>query len=62
MTRLRTGVAALLAVMTLLAAAGPASAADERDWVTTLPREPVKIAAWPGGKKVAVCFVLYVEV
>jgi allantoinase len=50
------------AVMTLLASAAPASAADERDWVTALPREPVKIAAWPGGKKVAVCFVLYVEV
>jgi len=52
-------LAGLLVAIALLASAG---AADERDWVTALPRETVTVAAWPGGKKVAVCFVLYVEV
>jgi hypothetical protein len=32
------------------------------DWVTALPRQPIHVDAWPGNKKVAVCFVLYVEV
>ncbi|MGC1784808.1 MAG: hypothetical protein WA708_20000 [Acidobacteriaceae bacterium] len=36
--------------------------APAKDWITGLPREPIYVAAWPGGKKVAVCFVLYVEV
>ena len=31
------------------------------DWMTGLPREPIHLKAWPNGKKVAVCFVLYVE-
>lgn len=31
------------------------------DWMTSLPREPIHIKAWPNGKKVAVCFLLYVE-
>ena len=52
----------ILAAIALLAAAVPAAAADATDWITGLPREPVHVAAWPGGKKVAVCFVLYVEV
>jgi allantoinase len=30
--------------------------------VTALPRQQIHVAAWPGGKKVAICFVLYVEV
>lgn len=34
---------------------------NNTDWMTGLPREPIHVAAWPGGKKVAVCFVLYVE-
>ena len=29
--------------------------------MTNLPREPIHIASWPDGKKVAICFVLYVE-
>ncbi|WP_155911968.1 polysaccharide deacetylase [Methylobacterium sp. 77] len=33
-----------------------------RDAITGLPRQPVHVTAWPGGKKVAVTFVLYVEV
>jgi peptidoglycan/xylan/chitin deacetylase (PgdA/CDA1 family) len=31
------------------------------DWIAGLPREPIRVKAWPGGKRVAVCFVLYVE-
>jgi allantoinase len=31
------------------------------DWMTNLSREPIHVTAWPNGKKVAVCFVLYVE-
>jgi peptidoglycan/xylan/chitin deacetylase (PgdA/CDA1 family) len=32
------------------------------DWITGLPRQDIHMKYWPGGKKVAVCFVLYVEV
>ena len=39
-----------------------ASAQTTKDWITGLPREAIPVKAWPGGKKVAVCFVLYVEV
>src|SRR5579872_6070452 len=31
------------------------------DWMTGLSREPIHVATWPQGKKVAVCFVLFVE-
>ncbi|MBS0560919.1 MAG: polysaccharide deacetylase [Proteobacteria bacterium] len=50
--------------MAALAAAYPfpAAAQDTRDWMSGLPRETVHVKAWPGGKKVAVAFVLYVEV
>ena len=33
-----------------------------KDWITGLPREAIHVKSWPRGKKVAVCFVLYVEV
>src|SRR5205823_11554484 len=36
-------------------------AQDGSDWVTRLPREPVHVATWPAGKKVAVSFALFVE-
>jgi peptidoglycan/xylan/chitin deacetylase (PgdA/CDA1 family) len=39
-----------------------ASAQTSKDWITGLPREAIPVKAWPGGKKVAICFVLYVEV
>ena len=42
--------------------ASAASAQTSKDWITGLPREAIPVKAWPGGKKVAVCFVLYVEV
>jgi allantoinase len=52
----------LLALIGLLISAGPAVSENTRDWITGLPREPIHVKAWPAGKKVAVCFILYVEV
>ena len=56
----------LIAIRILLALVGFAAlvqrAAGAEDWITALPREPIHVDLWPGGKKVAVCFVLYVEV
>jgi hypothetical protein len=40
----------------------PAAAQDAVDRVTGFPRQPLHIAAWPGGRKVAVSFALFVEV
>jgi peptidoglycan/xylan/chitin deacetylase (PgdA/CDA1 family) len=57
MRALMTGVALigfLLSVSTAVA--------QTKDWITGLPRDAIHVAQWPGGKKVAVCFVLYVEV
>src|SRR5215470_2822882 len=49
----------------LLALHGPVGIAAAQnggpDWVTGFPRETVRVAAWPGGKKVAVSFALFVE-
>jgi allantoinase len=58
------GVAAglVLTLVGLLISARPAISENARDWITGLPREPIHVQAWPGEKKVAVCFVLYVEV
>src|SRR5499426_783433 len=36
-------------------------AQDGSDWVTRFPRDPIRVAAWPGGRKVAVSFALFVE-
>jgi allantoinase len=36
-------------------------AQESPDWVTGFPRAPVHVASWPGGKKVAVSFALFVE-
>jgi allantoinase len=52
----------LLIVAALLAAAAPTRSQTTKDWVTGLPRQTIHVKAWPGGRKVAVCFVLYVEV
>ncbi|HSY86081.1 MAG TPA: polysaccharide deacetylase, partial [Verrucomicrobiae bacterium] len=52
----------LLALVCLLGSGAPAFSQDSTDWITGLPRAPIHVQAWPGGKKVAVCFVLYVEV
>ena len=50
-----------IAMIGLLLSTGT-SIAQTKDWITGLPREQMPVKAWPGGKKVAVCFVLYVEV
>src|SRR4029453_11461529 len=51
----------LLSLLGLIAWASPSSSQTTKDWITGAPREPMPIKAWPDGKKVAVCFVLYVE-
>jgi allantoinase len=51
-----------LAIIYLFFLAIPARSEDSSDWITGLPRAPIHLKAWPGGKRVAVCFVLYVEV
>ena len=51
-----------LALIGLLISADQAVSENTSDWVTGSPREPIHIKAWPGGKKVAVCFVFDVEV
>src|SRR4051812_6675641 len=59
-------------VITLLIGGAPAAllvarfpstalAQDGTDWITAFPREPVHVAAWPAGRKVAVSFALFVE-
>jgi len=52
----------ILAIVCLLISASQAGSEDKSDWMTGLPREPIHVKAWPGGKKVAVCFILYTEV
>lgn len=52
-------VAALLAAAVL---ATPVAAQSDADWITGFPREQIRVEAWPEGRKVAICFVLYVEV
>ncbi|MBY0317768.1 MAG: polysaccharide deacetylase [Reyranella sp.] len=52
----------LLCLLGLLAWASPSSSQTTRDWITDFPREAMPIKTWPNGKKVAVCFVFYVEV
>ena len=52
----------LLVLIGLIVSTLPALAQQNTDWITGLPREPIHVVQWPGGKKVAVCFVLYVEV
>lgn len=58
--RLATGIS--LTLIGLMISAGPAVSENTNDWVTGLPREPIHVKEWPGGKKVAVCFIFYVEV
>ena len=57
-------IRALLAVLALFfASLFPAAgvAQEANDPVTGFAREPIHVAAWPGGKKVAVSFALFVE-
>ncbi len=53
--------ACLIAAAAVAVLAAAAVAQDGTDWITKFPRAPVHVAAWPGGKKVAVSFALFVE-
>ena len=54
---MRRFVPLLLAAAMLAAPA----AAQTKDWASGLQREVMPVKAWPEGRKVAICFVLYVE-
>jgi allantoinase len=58
--RLRGRAAKIALLLTVLLPA-VTSAQPETDPVTGFAREPVHITTWPGGKKVAVSFALFVE-
>src|SRR5262245_41651523 len=60
-SRLRDAIAALMFGSALVASAD-ALAQSTTDWISGLPRAPIPVKTWPEGRKVAVCFVLYVEV
>src|SRR4029077_11615596 len=51
----------LSALLGVIAWASPSYSQTTKDWITGAPREAMPIKVWPDGKKVAVCFVLYVE-
>ncbi len=51
-----------LTLLSLVAFATPVAAQTTKDWITGLPREAIRVKAWPDGKKVAICFMLNVEV
>jgi peptidoglycan/xylan/chitin deacetylase (PgdA/CDA1 family) len=55
-------VAGMVLGLLCLVSAAPAFSQDSTDWITGLPRTPIHVQAWPGEKKVAVCFILDVEV
>jgi peptidoglycan/xylan/chitin deacetylase (PgdA/CDA1 family) len=57
----RRGVVAALGLLVVALLASPTRAQDGRDRITGFPREPVRVAAWPAGRKVAVSFALFVE-
>lgn len=52
----------LLALLCVALWAASAVGQTVPDWITGAPREAMPIKQWPGGGKVAVCFVFYVEV
>ena len=54
----------ILVAALLVAAAFATSAAAQSslDWITGFQREQMQVKAWPEGRKVAICFVFYVEV
>ncbi len=55
------GLVAGLALLLAVQFTSATSAQDGIDPVTGFAREPVHVAAWPGGTKVAVSFALFVE-
>jgi allantoinase len=56
-----SGLVAALALLFAFQLPSVVLAQDGTDPVTGLPRDPVHVVAWPGGKKVAVSFALFVE-
>jgi peptidoglycan/xylan/chitin deacetylase (PgdA/CDA1 family) len=60
-SRVIAAVAAVCALVLPAALLAQVSAQDETDWITKFPRTPILVSAWPGGKKVAVSFALFVE-
>jgi allantoinase len=56
-----TGLITAMALLIAAHVSGPARAQDGTDWITKFPRDPILVTTWPGGKKVAVSFVLFVE-
>jgi allantoinase len=62
-TRKARGRGFVAGTVMLLAVALPSAASAQNgiDRVTGFPRDPVHVAAWPAGKKVAVSFALFVE-
>jgi allantoinase len=51
--------AAVLALLVGVCFSPVSTAQETRDPVTGFAREPIHVAAWPGGKKVAVSFALF---
>ena len=62
MQGLRGWLASALLAALFAGAPSLAQAQGSTDWITGLPREPIHVQSWPGGKKVAVCFIFDVEV
>jgi peptidoglycan/xylan/chitin deacetylase (PgdA/CDA1 family) len=60
--RFNSAITILLALTSLLISEATAVSENTKDWITGLPREPIHVKAWPDGKKVAICFIFYVEV
>ncbi|MFI5014103.1 MAG: polysaccharide deacetylase [Hyphomicrobiales bacterium] len=58
---LAQGFVAGLALLVAVQLPSATMAQDGADRVTGFPRDPVPVAAWPAGRKVAVSFVLFVE-
>ena len=56
---LRLFIVVMLAAMALVPSA---MAQTSKDWVTGFPREQITVKSWPEGRKVAICFIFYVEV
>src|SRR5919201_464036 len=62
MKRAASGCAAGLVMLLAANLFSPTAAQDAIDVVTGFPRQPLHVGMWPGGKKVAVSFALFVEV
>jgi allantoinase len=55
------GLIAGLVLLFAVQIPAPTLAQDATDWVTGFPRDPVRVVAWPAGRKAAVSFALFVE-